>query len=98
MNDAFQPGTIKPEADYLELERLGAKLGIPVPMMHIKVEARNPDGSLGSKYEGRSRTFNRIFWNRLFNFASCFTSADVTFGAGLLSAKDQGASIVDVPP
>lgn len=88
MNEIFQPGTVKPEADYLELERLSKKLGIPVPMMHIKVEATNPDGSAGEKYEGRSRTFNRNFWNAVFTQYSGVAVSSGTFGAGVLSVKN----------
>jgi len=91
--EIFVPGTPKPEADYLELERLGAKLGIPVPMVHVKVEATNPDGSPGERYEGRSRTFNRNFWNRLLALLSGFGTSGTTFGAGYLTNKNtSGAS------
>lgn len=88
----FHPGTVKPEEDYLELERLGKVLGIPVPMMFIKVEAINPDGSPGEIYEDRSRTFNRNFWNMLFSRCSDPVTSSGTFGAGVLSIKDTGGT------
>jgi hypothetical protein len=90
--DLFIPGVAKPEADYLELERLGAKLGIPVPMMYITVQATNPDGSPGEHYEGRSRTFNRNFWNATLLNSSNYVSA-ATFGSGFLGLKDTGGTV-----
>lgn len=86
-DEMFVPGTVKPEADYKEIERLGKKLGIPVPMMHIKVEAQNPDGSPGARFESRSRTFNRNFWNGLFTCVANAAQGAATFGAGYLAGK-----------
>jgi hypothetical protein len=93
MNPKFVPGTIHPEEDYLEIERLGVKLGIPVPMLHIKVEAINPDGSPGQVYKDRSRTYNRNFWNIIFCNASQAPAGAATFGAGFLAVKTTGAAI-----
>jgi len=88
----FQPGTVKPEADYLELERLGAKLGIPVPMMFVTLEARDKNGNLTGRYHDRSRTYNRNFWNSVFSFITATATSSGTFGAGVLSIKDTGGT------
>lgn len=96
MSETFQPGTVKPEADYEEIVRLGAKLGIPVPMMYVKVEATNPDGSPGERYEGRSRTFNRNFWNLVFQHIAHTNNITGTFGEGFLAYKYTNASVVGI--
>ena len=97
MNNEFKPGTVHPEVDYLELERLSTKLGIPVPMMFVTVEATNPDGTPGERYHDRARTWNRNYWNWLWTLfgalssssASSITSitGDSTFGAGHINLK-----------
>lgn len=91
--EPFQPGTVKPEADYLELERLSRKLGIPVPMMFINVAATNPDGSPGQSYEGRSRTFNRNFWNYALGIMAITPAGTLTFGAGYLAVKNISGTV-----
>src|SRR4051812_32479817 len=63
----FIPGTVKPEINYLRAERYSKGLGLPVPMTFLKVEATNPDGTPGERYEDRARTYNRNFWNHFFN-------------------------------
>lgn len=93
MDNEFKPGTVHPENDYLEIERLGAKLGIPVPMMHITVEATNPDGSPGEVYNDRSRTYNRNFWNLIANLSMSPPAGTATFAAGFLAMKQTGGTI-----
>lgn len=96
-SNIFEPGTVKPEEDYLELERLGAKLGIPVPMAYITVETTNPDGSPGTKYHDRSRTWNRNFWNYSYGFLSQPTVwTGTVFGAGSLSIKQVVGTVGNV--
>lgn len=90
--DKFVPGEVKPEPDYHQIVRLGAKLGIPVVEMFVKVEATNPDGSPGEKWEGRGRTFNRNFWNAVFTMLGSTAVSSGTFGAGVLSVKDTGGT------
>lgn len=89
MFEIFTPGTVKPEADYLEIERLGAKLGIPVPIMFIEVESKNSNGETVYKNRDRSRTFNRNFWNMVFTRLSGGpVQSSGPFGAGSLSVLD----------
>lgn len=83
----FQPGTVKPESDYEEMDRLGRKLGIPVPQMFITLDVHYPDGSKGEHYHDRSRTFNRNFWNYLYSQWTNAASGTATFGAGYLALK-----------
>jgi hypothetical protein len=66
MSEIFVPGVTKDEADYLELRRLGTKLGVPVTEMFLKVEYTPPEGGTEVVYDGRSRTYVRNFWNVLF--------------------------------
>ena len=102
MNNIFQPGTVKPEEDYLEMERLGSALGIPVPMVHVSVEVRQPDGSVETVTD-RSRTFNRNFWNWLLKSFGCMPgqipaslfSSDASFGAGHITNKTTGGSVIN---
>lgn len=93
MEQQFVPGTVHPEEDYKELERLSTKLGIPVPMGFIKVEATNPDGSPGDRYEGRMRTWNRNFWNLLFGSTVSPLNGSAVFGAGYLAIKRTSATV-----
>lgn len=111
MNDLssliFKPGAIHPEEEYLEFEKLSGVLGIPVPMVRIKVEATNPDGSQGDCYEGRMRTWNRNYWTELFrnlgvmvgsdNGTGTYTlyTSDTTFGAGHLTAKQTNGTVLN---
>jgi hypothetical protein len=94
-DESFVPGTVKPEEDYKEIERLGQKLGIPIPMTFVKAEAINPDGSSGDKYEGRSRTWNRNFWNTLFGGMVGSPASVATFAAGFLTTKSRSGSITN---
>jgi len=103
----FQPGTVKPESDYLELQRLGKKLGIPVVQQFIKLESLAPDGSLHAAYEDRSRTLNRNYWNWFYKqFGGFITStsgpattlamaSDTTFGAGHLTNKNTAGTVAN---
>lgn len=92
-NISFIPGTIKPEVDYEEMNRLGKKLGIPVPQMYVKLETSYPDGTPGQVYESRSRTFNRNFWNIALGVMAESSAGTATFGAGFLALKDTGGTI-----
>ena len=95
--ELFVPGTIKPESDYEEFARLGAKLGLPCPQAHITLESFDASGKLVDRYSERSRTLNRNYWNWLFkHFGGFITSvsgatvtlalaADTTYGAGHLT-------------
>ena len=90
----FIPGQAKPEADYLELERLGAALGIPTPQLHLRVEATLPDGSPGEIYAGRARTWNRNFWNFVLALGSASGDSTSAFGAGYLGVKNMNSGAI----
>ncbi len=93
--DIFMPGTVKPEADYEELNRLACKLGIPVPMMQVSFVATDEKGNETGRFEDRSRTTNRNFWNNLFNSYAAAPSGTATFGAGFLTLKNTAAALVN---
>lgn len=76
----FQPGTIKDEAMYEELERLSCALGIPVPMMHVKISTTEPDGKETVHYDGRSRTYTRQFWNYIWSMNTMGLPPSTTSG------------------
>ena len=82
----INPLEARPEADYLELERLSIKLGIPVPQVHLTVEVRK-DGKLISSTRQRSRTWNRNFWNYILCQLTSAPGVATDFGAGYLSIK-----------
>ena len=77
-------GEIHDEKDYAELNRLGTKLGIPVPMMMLGISVENSDGTIVQHYNGRSRTWVRNFWNYLIGVVGGVTGTGATFGAGSL--------------
>ena len=88
----INPHEARPEADYLELERLSVKLGIPVPQVHLTVEVRK-DGKLISSTRQRSRTTNRNFWNALICMVTDTPGVVTNFGAGYLSFKQVNATV-----
>lgn len=96
----FQPGVVKPEEDYLELQRLSAKLGIPVPMTFVTVESKDSDGIVVDHYHDRSRTFNRNFWNASLNMfsptiAGALVNGAVMHGDGFYAVRDYVGSTFD---
>jgi hypothetical protein len=90
MSDIFVPGTEKPEALYEELDQLGRELGIPVPQVHLGLVVTDADGNVLDEYSGRSRTWNRNFWNHYFVQVSGApsTTSMGAFGAGSLKVRD----------
>ncbi len=105
--EIFVPGTVKPEADYEEFSRLGAKLGLPCPQAFVGLESRAADGTLHQEFNDRSRTLNRNYWNWLYkqfggfiNSAASFPTSiamasDTVFGAGHLTNKDTSAGVTN---
>jgi hypothetical protein len=83
----------KSEKDYRQLERLGQKLGIPIPMMYLEMEVKMPDGSIVHHHKQRSHTWVRNAYNHLFSQLAGRSAVDSTFGAGLLSIKDTGGTV-----
>jgi hypothetical protein len=79
-------GEIHDEKDYEELARLSTKLGFPVPQTFLNVQVTNPDGTVVTHYDGRSRTWTRMFWNFVIGiFGTVFP--DGNYGAGSLARK-----------
>jgi len=88
----INPQELKTEADYLELERLSIKLGIPVPMVRIQVKAEL-DGKITDLYEDRSRTWNRNYWNAIYVPVCGLGFVATNFGAGYLSQKQTSGTV-----
>jgi hypothetical protein len=105
--EPFIPGTVKPESDYEEFSRLGAKLGLPCPQAHITLESFDASGDLVDRYHDRSRTLNRNYWNWLFKAFGGFIASptspslslamasNTTFGAGHLTNKTTAAAVTN---
>lgn len=103
----FEPGTVKPESDYEEFSRLGAKLGFPCPQAHITLESRDESGIIVDLYHDRSRTLNRNYWNWLFKIFGGFVqsvgsppdsvamASNTTFGAGHLTNKNTAGTVTN---
>lgn len=88
---------VRPESDYLELLRLGKKLGVPVPMVHITIEVVK-DGVVVSSHRQRSHTWNRNFWNANLIVFAGVAGVVTNFGAGYISLKRTTAAVDAVPP
>ena len=91
-NILINPQELKTEADYLELERLSLKLGIPVPMAHLEVKAEL-NGKVTALYDGRSRTWTRNYWNALFASVCGIPLVVTNFGAGYISMKQVSSAV-----
>lgn len=83
---------MKKEQDYLELERLSRKLGLPVLSTRIKVEATK-DGRVTGCHQDRCHTWNRNFWNRVFVSSTDLPLVGTNFGAGYLSFKQTSGAV-----
>lgn len=85
----------KPESDYLELERLSVKLGIPVPFTFISLSVEKA-GCIISSYRQRSRTWNRNYWNQAICATTRTPGVITNFGAGYLSAKQVPGTVAAI--
>lgn len=88
----FPHVTDRPEADYIEMARLGTKLGIPVPQMHVEIEVMQ-NGQIISSHRQRSRTWTRNFWNMCLCYITSTPGVVTNFGAGYLSFKQTNAAV-----
>lgn len=86
---------LKEELEHQEFERLSLKLGIPVPRVFIKLESEK-GGRILERYQDRSRTWNRNFWNMVLCFIAYQPGVATNFGAGYLSFKDTTAAVASV--
>jgi hypothetical protein len=85
------------EADFKRLERLGLKLGIPIPFVFLKLEVEK-EGKILDHYEGRSRTWNRNFYNANLMMITAQAGVATNFGAGYLSLKQTSATVGAIGP
>lgn len=86
----------RPEADYIELERLSVKLGIPVPQVFLTVSV-SKGGKVVSTHRQRARTWNRNYWNYLIACISGSPVVVTNFGAGYLSLKQLAGTVAAIP-
>ena len=75
------------EREYQQLEKLGKKLGVPVPSCFLEMEVVMPDGEVVHRHKQRSHSWTRNMYNFLFTNIASKDMSDTTFGAGLLSLQ-----------
>ena len=80
------------ENDYIKLIHLSQRLKIPIMLAHIIVESFI-DGRLHQKFEGRSHTWVRNFWNLITVYPCDLPLVATNFGAGYLSLKQISAAV-----
>jgi hypothetical protein len=83
------------EADFKMFRSLSVKLGIPVPFVFIKLEVEK-GGRILDRYEERSRTWNRNFWNYGLVDLTNNPIVATNFGAGYLSQKRTDGTVTAV--
>lgn len=83
------------EDDYRLLEALGKKLKIPIPSVHLAVIA-SLDGKETGRFEGRSKTWNRNFWNWAIGQIAAQPFVVTNFGAGYISLKRHNNNVAAV--
>lgn len=81
------------EHKYEELKKLGLELHIPIFESFLKLEVFDKDSNLVQEHSQRSHSWVRNAYNMLFSQMAGKNGSDSTFGAGLLSIKDTGATI-----
>jgi hypothetical protein len=96
MSTAFIPGTVKPEEKYERMVELSRMLGIPVPEAHLAIASHTPDEELVGEYSGRSRTWNRNFWNTTMCMVTGAPVSSSTFGEGSYGLKNTGGSVTTI--
>ncbi len=82
------------EREYRKMEKLGAKLGIPIPGLHCRRQIFMDGEEIFDSELQRSHTVNRNYYNMMFAWANWKSLDDATFGTGLLSLTDTGSSII----
>lgn len=82
------------DRDYRKMEKLGGKLGVPIPGMHCRRQIFMDGKEVFDSGLNRSHTVNRNYYNMVFAFANFKSLNDVTFGTGLLSLKATDTNIM----
>lgn len=82
------------EREYRKMEKLGGKLGIPIPSMHCRRQIFLDGKETFDSGIIRAHTVNRIYYNMVFAYANFKSLNDVTFGTALLSLKDITGAII----
>lgn len=82
------------ERKYRKMEKLGGKLGIPIPGMHCRRQIFLDGLETFDSGTIRSHTVNRNYYNMVFAYANWKSLDDATFQTGSLSLKDTGSNII----
>lgn len=82
------------DREYRKMEKLGGKLGIPIPGMHCRRQIFLDGKETFDSGIIRSHTVNRNYYNFVFAMANAKNMADATFGTGLLSVKNLAGTIL----
>jgi len=85
------------EADYKELARLGALLGVPVPEVFVGWEVARK-GAVLVRGRSRSHTWNRNYWNEVLMVLAGTPLVATNFGAGYISMKQIGGTVTAISP
>jgi len=86
----------KEEAQFEELNRLGAKLHVPIPQARWKLEVFLR-GNLIQSYEARCHSWTRNAYNTLFSALAAVNGDDAGWGGGNVNIKSP-AGVVDEGP
>lgn len=82
------------EREYRKMEKLGQKLGVPVPGMFLRRQIFLDKEETFDSGMLRSHTVNRNYYNLLFCQGAAKNPSDVAdFGTGFLSVTDTGGTI-----
>lgn len=81
------------EREYRKMEKLGGKLGIPIPGMHCRRQIFLDGKQTFDSGFNRSHTVDRNYYNFVFCMANAKNLSDATFGTALLSLKDTDGAI-----
>lgn len=87
--------TVPTEEEYRAFQKLGLKLGIPIPMLFLTMKVEK-DGEVLSEYTQRSQTWTRNYWNLLLCFVTNSPGVATNFGAGYLSFKNTAAAVAAI--
>lgn len=82
------------EHEYRKMEKLGGKLGVPIPGMHCRRQIFMDGKEIFDSELQRSHTVNRNYYNMVFAFANWKSLDDVTFGTALLSLTDIDSNVI----
>ena len=82
------------DREYRKMEKLGHKLGIPVPGFHCRRQIFLDGKETFDSGILRAHTVNRNYYNMMFSQGACKDLSDATsFGTGFLSVKETSGTV-----